>query len=98
VAVTIDREHVIDVIFRFLPHNDVTSRSDAILVLDGLEGSGYVLLSKDDPRLELDRLREWKESAIAVMNEWERVWEAAGRPGKLGGSKAASVQAFLEQL
>jgi len=40
---------------------------------------------------ELDRLRAWKAEATAVLELWEQVWEAAGRPGQLGASKALSV-------
>ena len=41
---------------------------------------------------ELDRLRQWKSEAIAVLDEWEAVWVAAGKPGRLGQSKAAAVR------
>lgn len=44
---------------------------------------------------EIRELEAWKESAMQVIGEWEKVWEAAGRPGRLGASKAASVLAFL---
>lgn len=45
---------------------------------------------------ELDRLRAWKREALAVLAEWEKVWEAAGRPGVLGESKATAVRRLLE--
>lgn len=44
-----------------------------------------------DEHLELQQLRRWKDEALAVLNEWEQVWEALGRPGQLGESKAAAV-------
>ncbi len=40
---------------------------------------------------ELAQLRAWKAEAMEVLGQWERVWEAAGRPGPLGGSKAEAV-------
>jgi hypothetical protein len=40
---------------------------------------------------ELQRLRAWKAEAIEVIGSWEQVWEALGRPGRLGESKAAAV-------
>ena len=42
-------------------------------------------------RVELERLRAWKADAMHVLAQWERVWEAAGCPGPLGGSKAEAV-------
>lgn len=44
---------------------------------------------------EIDRLRAWKAEAMVVLAEWDEVWEAAGRPGPLGASKAANVRKFL---
>jgi len=44
------------------------------------------------------RLKRWKREALIVLDEWEAVWEAAGRPGPLGKSKAANVLAELERL
>lgn len=49
-------------------------------------------------QLEVRELEAWKKSAMQVLDEWEKVWEAAGRPGKLGASKAASVLALLPKL
>jgi hypothetical protein len=44
---------------------------------------------------ELAFLRRWRAEAIEVLNEWEQVWEAAGRPGPLGSSKARAVGALF---
>jgi hypothetical protein len=44
---------------------------------------------------EIQELKAWKESAVLVLDEWEKVWKAAGKPGRLGASKAASVREFL---
>lgn len=40
-------------------------------------------------------LQAWKESAMTVLGEWEEVWEAVGKPGRLGASKAMSVRECL---
>jgi hypothetical protein len=47
---------------------------------------------------EIDSLRRWKEEALIVLTEWDKVWEAAGRPGLLGASKASNTQALIECL
>lgn len=46
-------------------------------------------------RDEIGRLMEWKESVMEILTKWDAVWEAAGRPGKLGSSKAESVREFI---
>jgi len=46
---------------------------------------------------ELERLRSWKAEASAVLDEWEATWEAFGRPGKLGESKAKAVAALARR-
>lgn len=44
-----------------------------------------------DALKEIDYLRRWQIEMIAVLSEWEKVWEAAGRPGQLGQSKATGL-------
>ncbi len=44
---------------------------------------------------ELAQLRTWKAEAMEVLGQWEQVWEAAGRPGPLGGSKAEAVRSLF---
>jgi hypothetical protein len=44
---------------------------------------------------EIDLLRRWKAEAMLIMAEWDEVWEAAGRPGPLGKSKARIIQQVL---
>lgn len=44
---------------------------------------------------EIDRLRRWKAEATQVIDEWDRVWDAAGRPGPLGETKAETVRRLL---
>jgi hypothetical protein len=45
---------------------------------------------------EIDFLRRWRAEAVQVLDEWERVWEVAGRPGRLGVSKACAVAELLD--
>lgn len=47
---------------------------------------------------EIDRLRDWKESAMRVLSDWDAVWEAAGQPGALGSSKARAVELEVRRL
>ncbi|MDA1178796.1 MAG: hypothetical protein O2931_08380 [Planctomycetota bacterium] len=46
-------------------------------------------------RAQIRELEAWKESAMTVLGEWDEVWEAAGRPGRLGASKAVSLREYL---
>lgn len=48
------------------------------------------------PRNQSARLRQWKREAITVLTAWEAVWEAAGRPGRLGQSKAEAMLKWVE--
>lgn len=60
-------------------------------------GSIHIEITGPDPD-ELERLRAWKAEAMEVLGQWEQVWEAAGRPGPLGGSKAeAAARLFTER-
>lgn len=45
---------------------------------------------------EIEALRAWKAEAIEVIGQWEKVWDALGRPGRLGESKAAAVLRFIQ--
>lgn len=47
---------------------------------------------------ELAQLRRWKAEAIDVIAQWETAWEAAGRPGRLGESKAAATAREIKRL
>jgi hypothetical protein len=42
------------------------------------------------------RLRQWKREAMTVLTAWETVWVAAGRPGRLGQSKAQAMLEWVE--
>ncbi|MGO2188224.1 MAG: hypothetical protein ACTH4Y_08260 [Microbacterium gubbeenense] len=47
---------------------------------------------------EVERLRAWKAEAKIVIADWEKTWIAAGRPGQLGTTYAASVRHEIERL
>jgi len=50
---------------------------------------------RDTALADLAALRGWKDEAMQVLNEWESVWFALGKPGKLGvGKAAASLEAL----
>lgn len=49
-------------------------------------------------REEVEPLEVWKESAIKVMGEWDKVWTALGNPGKLGESTATASLAEVVRL
>lgn len=49
-------------------------------------------------RAEIERLRQWKREATTVIEEWEAVWEAAGKPGLLGQPKPNGLLAELGRL
>lgn len=50
----------------------------------------------DDIVADRRKLAAWKADALILLAQWEQVWEAAGRPGLLGSSKAASVREWIE--
>lgn len=66
------------------------------------QGIGCLLLEDLEEQAErilvaFDRLRAWKAEALAVIGQWEQAWEALGRPGRLGESKAdATVRTFRQ--
>ena len=41
------------------------------------------------------QVKQWKESAMVVLAEWDKVWRALEKPGTLGESKA---EACLEEI
>jgi hypothetical protein len=47
---------------------------------------------------ELQDLVRWKDEALAVLSQWEKVWQAAGRPGPLGRSMAENTAAEIARL
>lgn len=66
-----------------------------------MSGSEIELLCKQEQAVgyaEQERLHRWKREACEVMTKWEAVWEALGRPGELGRSKAEGALAEVENL
>lgn len=55
-------------------------------------------LSAREPDNEAESLRRWKAEATQVLDEWDRVWDALGKPGALGSSRALSSLAAVERL
>jgi hypothetical protein len=49
----------------------------------------------DDLEAENERLRRWKSEASTVIDQWEAVWETAGRPGELGRSKSEGLTKWI---
>lgn len=47
---------------------------------------------------ENDRLQRWKTEAMLVLGKWEEAWEAAGKPGDLGSSKAESTRKYIWKM
>lgn len=43
-------------------------------------------------------LLRWKDEALTVLGQWEKVWQAAGRPGPLGRSMAENTAAEIARL
>lgn len=71
---------------RRLLNNDMAWDDDAIAdVLTGLVA-------------EVELLMDWKRDAMRVLNGWDRVWEALGKPGPLGAMKSANALAAVQRL
>jgi hypothetical protein len=47
---------------------------------------------------ELERLTRWQNEATAVLVAWDEAWHAAGKPGRLGQSKAEATTSHIDQL
>lgn len=77
--------------------DDLRSRVGGLLLMLGTESSIGHLARLHQINLltaaadELEHLAQWKAEAVEVLNAWEQVWDAAGRPGPLGSSKAEAV-------
>lgn len=54
----------------------------------------WVSLGEDK---EVEDLRRWKAEATAVIAEWDQLWEQAGRPGRLGDTRAAGLLKKLQE-
>lgn len=85
------------------PSNDAVEAAWAALdwnveratVVSALCAAHDVLLAEADA--ELAQLRKWKAEAAEVLMKWEAVWQALGRPGPLGRSKAENSLAEVER-
>jgi len=53
---------------------------------------------RDALKAENERLTRWKAEATEVLAGWERVWDALGRPGPLGASKALSSMVEVNRM
>lgn len=47
---------------------------------------------------ETERLRQWKAEALVVLAQWDEVWDALGRPGGLGESRAEASKAKVLRI
>ena len=61
-------------------------------------GRGPCVYAESPPPDELEHLTRWKQEAIEVIIEWEKVYDALGKPGQLGKSKAAASVAEVTAL
>ena len=68
---------------------------DNIAALGRLGFTVVATESYDKTLSEIERLRAWKAEATEVLATWENVWEAVGRPGELGASKAQACLVAL---
>jgi hypothetical protein len=73
--------------------SDAMEPEDALFVR-GLSWIAPLLNSQND---ELSQLRKWKESAMAVLGEWDTVHKLLGAPG-LGESKAITSLEAVKKL
>lgn len=72
--------------------------ADLIVELSALADVASLLLAavagNDE---ELERLRAWKAEAMHSLREWDLVFDALGRPGPLGPTKAANALAEIQR-
>lgn len=47
---------------------------------------------------KIDQLERWKTQALEVLEHWDNMWEAIGKPGVLGESKSKGVLEEFESL
>lgn len=72
--------------------------------IGSLESHRKVQLSRSDlddlraAATELRRLEAWKREALIALAEWDEVFDALGRPGQWGASKAESARAEVERI
>ena len=61
----------------------------------GLAETGELL---DWYEARIKELETWKASAMRVLSEWDAVFDALGKPGALGDSKAVASLARIKEL
>lgn len=54
--------------------------------------------ARNAAQAEAQRLQGWKQSAMSVLAEWDKVFESLDSPGRLGSSKAASALTEVQRL
>lgn len=74
-----------------------SNSGDLIARLEASNGlkADTALMSAAAARIK--ELHWWKAQATQLLNEWDKVWEAAGCPGPLGESKAANTLRALNE-
>jgi hypothetical protein len=83
------------------PHNvaDMQITKLARFIVDEVPGEPSQSEGAVDCAIRIIRsLRRWKAEAMEVLTAWEDVWETAGRPGRLGHSKAKGVRDYIRTM
>ncbi len=55
-------------------------------------------MSAGSAEAELEQLRRWKDEALEVLNGWEKVHDALGKPATPGQRKSEASLAAVEHL
>lgn len=71
------------------------ARAALMTLMDLSRGKPQLRSAVEAFNAEFDRLQA---EAAAVLDAWEQVWEAAGRPGRLGSSKPEQTAAEVLRL
>lgn len=79
-------------------HVQIPFEPDAASIVAMHNASPDLLADRREMQAENERLREWRASALTVLDQWDRVHETLGSPGPLGGSKALNSLAKIERL
>jgi hypothetical protein len=78
--------------------NQDKARAVRMTLMDLSRGKPQLRSALDAFSAEFDRLQAWNAEAAAALAAWEQVWEAAGRPGRLGTSKPEQTAAEVLRL
>lgn len=83
-------------VFRDEFHEPLMDDSATYLAfIEGWEAARQAVANAD---AELASLRRWKIEATEVIRQWDKVWGALGRPGRIGTSKSEGVLAEVERV